>query len=312
MRKLLSILVAVLSPLCVFAQHEDLMEKAHGIPMDYVFQFYLEAKGIDANSSEEAIQEAVNYYKENEAAVLEWYDNYRHEQQVEGIAQARTSRAANWFNIVGSSVSGLVTGIANDNARQKAESAAAAEQARIARTEALERQKQASVGSSYSSTPQVSTPVPNQSSSSNVSVSDLYTNDQTWNKMVDNLVAQHGAAKAREIVLEMRAKDIESHQKTAALEESFRTSGKSDGSVPGSTVISAVTSSRTVVYLQISGGSVTHYATGGKNQLGEYNWRYVGKADIQDIKMTSYNASFGRDYSHAANVSGLGYVFFNY
>ena len=107
----------------------------------------------------------------------------------------------------------------------------------------------------------------------------------------------------------MRARQSQNEQPSTALQSS---SSSNDGSSPIGTVISAITTSRTIITLQIQGSYVTHYATGGKNMMGKYDWKNIGRSPIQSIRMTPYDSQFGRDYSHAANIKGIGYVFFNY
>ena len=85
------------------------------------------------------------------------------------------------------------------------------------------------------------------------------------------------------------------------------------GSDSGSIVIIGSTSSRKSIFLLVHSGSgkVTHYSSGNKDRQGNYVWK-SSNASILDIKNTSYMAQFGNDYSYAANIGGLGYVFFNY
>jgi hypothetical protein len=119
------------------------------------------------------------------------------------------------------------------------------------------------------------------------------------------MVQQHGLEKTAQMVQQMKANNAQASQ--TALTSYPASSGTGD---PDGTLVSAITVNRTQIYINVKGGSITHYAT-GKDSLGKYNWRIVGSASITNINMTPYEAQFGKEYSRAANISGIGYVFFN-
>ena len=87
-------------------------------------------------------------------------------------------------------------------------------------------------------------------------------------------------------------------------------SAQNEKNVPDNgTVISAITGDRTQIYILLKDGVVNSYAR-RKDSLGRFNWTYVNTM-ITDIKYTPYYKQFENEYAKAANISGIGYVFFN-
>ena len=314
MRRIAVICILFLVSSWAFAQNEHLMMKCHGKTPDYAKEIILQL--IQENNGQSLTQEDLEdfekQYSENTKAFLEEFDKVRHKQLLMSFQQAQNAK----WQAIGSAFGGVVgiaQAISNDQQRVNAESkaraeaeSAAREQARQESIRAYNQQNQQTATNTYGSietrASQTST-----GNNSNGSVKDLYTSDPTWNRTVDQLNQQYGPEKTRQMVNEMRAQQAQSSQANQTTQSTNK-----DGSIPGSTVLTAVTTNRTLVYIQINSGSITHYATGGKNQMGEYNWNYAGKVSIQNINMTSYASQFGKDYSHAANINGVGYVFFNY
>ena len=211
----------------------------------------------------------------------------------------------------GQVLTGVLSGVAQavDVSQQQATAEREANQAkaemdrqqRIQERVAANQQAQ-NTARQYSQT--ASDPNKYRSETSSESIRDLYTSDQAWNRSLDLMVQQHGAVKTRQMVQEMRARNNQSGQSSNSAQQSA-----SSGPVNGS-IMMAITASRTQIYINVVGGDITHYAT-GKDMMGKYNWQYVGRASITSIKMTQYETQFGKEYSRAANVPGIGYVFFN-
>ena len=323
--KTISVLLSlVLSTAFAFAQHEELMERAHGVPRDRMLQAFLESNNIDENTSLEKLQEAVAYYYENEDRLLFDYDVERHKVIVSGVSQARASRQAQW----GQALNGMLSGVAQavDISQQQAKAEREAKQAqaerdRQQRLQARAAEKQAATSQSSSVDPSVYTAAANARSNS---IQDLYTSDMNWNRTLDLMVRQYGVEKTRQKVQEMRASEIqdraqaqqqsyELQQKSADNQRAAVTTARNQTSLSsgssGEMITTAITTNRTQIYLLIEGGKVNSYAT-GKDAMGKYNWKYVG-VGINDIKLTPYGSQFGNEYSRAANIIGVGYVFFN-
>lgn len=292
---------------------EYLVERAHGIPRDQMLRLLLSNNGIDENSPIEKVQEIVSYYYEHEDELLYGYDVERHRYLVEGVSQARAQRQAEWGRVFTGMVSGLSQVVDNAQRQASAEREAKKAQAEYSRQQKIQERiaadqqaqniarqsSQEAANSLHSST---SAALPGYAGSKN----DLYTSDPAWNKTVDLMVQQHGLEKTSRMVQEMKASNSQAANQSTL--SSYQTSyGTGD---PDGTILSAITTNRTMIYINVKGGSVTHYAW-GKDILGKYNWNFVGSAPITNINMTPYDTQFGKEYSRAANISGLGYVFFN-
>jgi hypothetical protein len=301
------LLLLMLSSTFAFAQHEELMERAHGIPQDQMLQRLLQNNGVNENTTPERLQELIAYYYEHEADLLYEYDVERHKVIVEGVSQARAARQAQWGQAMAGVLSGVAQGVEASQQQARAEKEAkeqaraqrvASQQAQAAADRQQMLQSQSNTNSAYVDPSAIST-------GSTGSKRDLYTSDPAWNKTVDLLVQQHGLEKARQMVQQMRANNTQAPQPA---QSSYQTTSGTGN--PVGTIVTAVTANRTMIYININGSSITHYAT-GKDSLGKYNWQYVGAVSTTSINMTPYEAQFGKEYSRAANINGVGYVFFN-
>ena len=302
------ILSLVLSTPLAFAQHEELMEQVHGIPQDFMLQLFLQNNNIDENTSLEKLHEVIAFYNEHESELLYEYDVERHKTIVAGVSQARAARQAQW----GQALTGMLSGVAQavDVSHQQAKAEREAKQAQAERNRQQKIQErtaanQQALDAARQSSQTASNPSNYTSTVSVGSKRDLYTSDPAWNKSIDMMVQQHGLEKTAQMVQQMKANNAQASQ--TALTSYPASSGTGD---PDGTLVSAITVNRTQIYINVKGGSITHYAT-GKDSLGKYNWRIVGSASITNINMTPYEAQFGKEYSRAANISGIGYVFFN-
>ena len=125
------ILSLVLSTPLAFAQHEELMEQAHGIPQDFMLQLFLQSNNIDENTSLEKLHEAIAFYNEHESELLYEYDVERHKTIVAGVSQARAARQAQW----GQALTGMLSGVAQavDVSQQQAKAEREAKQAQAER-----------------------------------------------------------------------------------------------------------------------------------------------------------------------------------
>ena len=301
------LLSLLLSSTLSFAQHEELMEQAHGLPRDHMLQAFLESNGVDANSSLESLHEAIAFYNEHEAELLYEYDVERHKMIVAGVSQTRAARQAQW----GQALTGMLSGVAQavDASQQQAKAEREAKQAKAERDRQQRIQErtaanQQALAAAQQYSQAAADPNNFRSTSSSGSIRDLYTSDPAWNRSLDMMVQQHGVEKTRQMVQEMKARNTQSNQSSYSTQQTG-----SSGPVNG-TILMAITTSRTQIYVNVVAGEITHYAT-GKDMLGKYNWQYVGRASITGINMTPYEAQFGKEYSRAANINGIGYVFFN-
>ena len=312
--KTISVLLAlILSSTLAFAQHEELMEKAHGIPRDHMLRMLLENNGIDENTPIDKLQEVVAYYYEHEAELLNDYDVNRHVSLVEGVSQTRAARQAQWGQALTGIVSAVGQAVDISQQKAKAEREAKQVQAEMQRQQRIQERKAANQ-MAQEAAQQYSQNAANSLHSSTSadhqgyagSKNDLYTSDPAWNKTVDLMVQQHGLEKTNQMVQQMRSSN--SQASAQSTQSSYQASSGTGN--PVGTILSAVTTNKTMIYINVKGGSVTHYAT-GKDSLGQYKWNYVGNAPITNINMTPYDAQFGKEFSRAANLSGVGYVFFN-
>lgn len=323
MTKLKSILVVLclaISSSLAFAQHEDLILKYHEKNNDFTLKALFKNVGvIDNNTSAEELLEVIaQFYQEKD--IVNELDQKRHEYLVEGVSNARAKRRAKAWDSFSQIVTPMleIPGlIAADNARSearaKAEAAESMEKARQYWDDVnAKHQADVEAANQIMSSSGVST---SSTRANSGSVRDLYTSDMNWNKMVDNLNQQYGPEKTRQMVQEMRNQQIQDRtqatsqssewqQKSA---ENQRVSPPQHGHANG--VTTAVTTGRTQIYLDIQGGFVQSYAT-RKDAMGNYNWKYVG-AGITEVSLTPYGSQFGNEYSKAANILGIGYVFFN-
>ena len=322
MKKTVSVLLLLLISVMAIGQNENLMEKCHGITRDYVMRAFFEAAGINENASNEAIQEATTYYHQNEAEIIAQFDLSRHQRQVEGVAQARAERQANAFSIITSGIANVSSAITSSIERERQEAAAKQQAQELARKQAMMERINAQAAEDQARAARMSQSSQSiitqrqTNNGSNGSIKDLYTSDMSWNKMLDNLVAQHGVEKTRQIVQQLRNERMQSAQSSSSTQEysGVNTSTQpSVGSSPSGTVVTAITSSRSIIRLNIQAGSITHYAQGGKDAVGGYNWVYVGNTSIQNMNMAPIDIqnTFGKEYSRMANLPKIGYVFFN-
>lgn len=279
--------------------------------MEMIFQL----AGGDPNSQEQ-FESFVDEYRANEQSFLSQLDALRHDSLIQAFQKKRNAKLAKLANLMENGIN-IAQFIHEDQKRVDAENKSRAQAEAAASLEKsrqywqnIDAERQAGIEATkqkYSNSSSTQSSQTYGSSTNSGSVRDLYTSDPAWNRTVDQLNQKYGPEKTRQMVKEMRAQQAQSSLATQTAPSTNR-----DGSIPGSTVLTAITANRTLVYIQINSGSITHYATGGKNQMGEYNWKSAGRTSIQNISMTSYANQFGRDYSHAANINGVGYVFFNY
>ena len=304
--------------------------QCHGKNQDYVMLSIFQLAGGD-NISQEDFEDYSQQYHENEAAFIAKFDDIRHKEIIQSVQQARSQRLASLAGVLGGAV-GIAETIANDvsktNAESKARAAAEAEASREKSRQywsSIDAERQANIAANNQSSTSMAQ---NQTTSDNTkgSIRDLYTSDPTWNSMVDKLNQQHGPEKTRQIVQEMRAKQAE--DRAQAEKESFKAQQSSaekqaanvqeaakvvNGNANTSETnkgdaISAITANRTHIYLLSDGGVILGYAM-GKDSMGRFNWNYL-KAQITDLKYTPYYEKFKNEYSKAAFINGVGYVFF--
>lgn len=335
MTKLKSILVVLclaISSSLAFAQHEDLILKYHEKNNDFTLKALLKNVGvIDNNTSAEELLEVIaQFYQEKD--IVNELDQKRHEYLVEGVSNARAKRRAKAWDSFSQIVTPMleIPGlIAADNARSearaKAEAAESMEKARQYWDDVnAKHQADVEAANQIMSSSGVST---SSTRANSGSVRDLYTSDMNWNKMVDNLNQQYGPEKTRKMVQEMRNQQIldraqatsqsSIYQQQAAQnqvaqvrEMEHLVSAQNEKNVPDNgTVISAITGDRTQIYILLKDGVVNSYAR-RKDSLGRFNWTYVNTM-ITDIKYTPYYKQFENEYAKAANIPGIGYVFFN-
>lgn len=316
-----------------FAQHENLMEQAHGIPRDQMLLLLLKNNGFDENTPPDTLQQVIAYYYEHEADLLYEYDVERHKRLTARISQERAEKQAQW----GQALTGILSGVSQavDIAQQQAKidrEAARQEQEERKRQQQIQLQAQAAAIQSMTSStvdPSVYTTTAASNNTRNGSIQDLYTSDASWNKALDLMVQQNGVERTRRMVQEMRAQEMQeridatqqsyalqqqsANNQTAAIREAEKLITNSSNGISSSNGITttAITTNRTQLYILIDGVQevVLGYAR-GKDSLGRLNWTYL-KAPIMDIKYTPYQVQFGKEYSRAANIGGVGYVFFN-
>ena len=289
--------------------HIELMERAHGTPRDHMLRRFLQNNDINENTPADKLYAVITYYYENETELLNDFDVYRHMALVEGVSQARAQRRAEW----GQALTGMLSVGAQvvDVYQQQAKAEREAKQAQAERNRQQRIQERAEANQQAQDAARqyvqgANRSYANSGNSRQVgSKSDLYTSDPSWNKTIDLMVQQQGLEKTAQMVQQMRANKAQSSQTSQSSYSPTAGTGNPDG-----TLLTAVTVNRTLIYINVKGGSITHYAT-GKDGLGKYNWRYIGSASITTINMTPYEAQFGKEYSRAANISGVGYVFFN-
>lgn len=311
-----------------------LMERAHGLPRDHMLQAFLESNGIDANSSLEFLHEAITFYNEHEAELLFDYDVERHKSIVAGVSQARAARQAQW----GQALTGVLSGVAQavDVSQQQAKAEREAKRAQAERDQQQKiQERNAANQQAQDAARQSAQDAANRFNSNTASVSseqvksksDLYTSDPSWNKAIDLMVQQHGLEKTAQIVQQRREEAVQEstqasqqsyewQQNTAQLQNSQlqnaqgqQNSRANTGSFSQKTIISAITTSRTQIYITIERGIITCYAT-RKDDMGRYNWNY-GNYNIRDIKYSPYYLQFRNEYSKTAIIDGVGHVFFN-
>lgn len=293
----------LMSSSLALAQHVELIEVAHGISSSHMLYLFLENNSIDGNTPKEKVKELIDYYNEHEEELLVEFDVNRHISLIEGISQAKLATKEQALSVLAQIVDGAQEA-AYAAQQQRMNEKAAAQQRQVENAMPQQRQ-QIAAGSNYSTFDYLPSYSNSSSSGSSASLRDLYTSDQTWNSTVDKLAQQYGPERARQMIQQMKQANNQTPQSGQSSHQA--TSGTRN---PDGTIVTAITTNRTMVYINVQGGSVTHYAT-GKNTLGEFNWNYVGRAPISSINMTQYNEQFGREYSRAANINGIGYVFFN-
>ena len=121
-------------------------------------------------------------------------------------------------------------------------------------------------------------------------ISDLYTADGNYNTALQLEAQAHGEAYVRQKVKEQRSNAIaQSNNSTSASSSQER-------------IITAITESRTQLYIKINGSFIVGYSK-GINQLGKHDWTFVPNV--------SYTKTMNnREFTYTANVGGTR-IYFN-
>lgn len=125
-----------------------------------------------------------------------------------------------------------------------------------------------------------------------INISDLYTADGNYNTALQMEAQAHGEAYVRQKVKERRNNAI------------VQSKNRTDINKPieYEKVITAVTESRTQLYIKIKAGYIVGYSR-GLNQLGKHDWTFVPNV--------SYTKTFqNREFAYTANVGGTR-IYFN-
>ena len=125
-----------------------------------------------------------------------------------------------------------------------------------------------------------------------INISDLYTADGDYNAALQMEAQIHGEAYARQKVKERRNNAIAQSKNSTDINKP----------IEYEKVITAVTESRTQLYIKIKVGYIIGYSR-GLNQLGKHDWTFVPNV--------SYTKTFqNREFAYTANVGGTR-IYFN-
>ena len=125
-----------------------------------------------------------------------------------------------------------------------------------------------------------------------INISDLYTADGDYNAALQMEAQIHGEAYARQKVKERRNNAIAQSKNSTEINKP----------IEYEKVITAVTESRTQLYIKIKVGYIVGYSR-GLNQLGKHDWTFVPNV--------SYTKTFqNREFAYTANVGGTR-IYFN-
>lgn len=125
-----------------------------------------------------------------------------------------------------------------------------------------------------------------------INISDLYTADGDYNTALQMEAQAHGEAYVRQKVKERRNNAIAQSKNSTDINKP----------IEYEKVITAVTESRTQLYIKIKVGYIVGYSR-GLNQLGKHDWTFVPNV--------SYTKTFqNREFTYTANVGGTR-IYFN-
>lgn len=125
-----------------------------------------------------------------------------------------------------------------------------------------------------------------------INISDLYTADGDYNTALQMEAQAHGEAYVRQKVKERRNNAIAQSKNSTDINKP----------IEYEKVITAVTESRTQLYIKIKVGYIIGYSR-GLNQLGKHDWTFVPNV--------SYTKTFqNREFAYTANVGGTR-IYFN-
>ena len=125
-----------------------------------------------------------------------------------------------------------------------------------------------------------------------INISDLYTADGDYNAALQMEAQINGEAYVRQKVQERRNNAIAESKNSTDINKP----------IEYEKVITAVTESRTQLYIKIRGGYIVGYSR-GLNQLGKHDWTFVPNV--------SYTKTFqNREFAYTANVGGTR-IYFN-
>ena len=125
-----------------------------------------------------------------------------------------------------------------------------------------------------------------------INISDLYTADGDYNTALQMEAQAHGEAYVRQKVKERRNNAIAQSKNSTEINKP----------IEYEKVITAVTESRTQLYIKIKVGYIVGYSR-GLNQLGKHDWTFVPNV--------SYKKTFqNREFAYTANVGGTR-IYFN-
>ena len=125
-----------------------------------------------------------------------------------------------------------------------------------------------------------------------INISDLYTADGDYDAALQMEAQIHGEAYVRQKVKERRNNAIAQSKNSTDINKP----------IEYEKVITAVTESRTQLYIKIKVGYIIGYSR-GLNQLGKHDWTFVPNV--------SYTKTFqNREFAYTANVGGTR-IYFN-
>lgn len=133
--------------------------------------------------------------------------------------------------------------------------------------------------------------------------SDLLTSDPEWNKSIHFSVQQYGVEKTREIVNQRRAND---YQQSVQSNSNYSSPQSNDGQV-----ISAVTSSRTQVYIRVNSmRNITAYSM-GVDPFGKRKWNnLLPYVPSRECRLENITGNMGREFKYTAIINNIR-IFFN-